>query len=104
MCHNVVCFNRSNISGLTVTTYDELFDKQNGRCGICGTDDPSKSDPRRKRFCIDHDHKTGKIRGLLCNKCNRTVGLFDDDIDIVRSALEYLSSTQDYKNLQDSNG
>ena len=41
-------------------------------------------------FCVDHDHKTNKIRGLLCNSCNRGLGYFRDDIRMVRKAAKYL--------------
>jgi hypothetical protein len=53
-------------------------------CWICGNLDT--------RICLDHDHKTGKIRGLLCNNCNRSLGLFKDSVDLLKKAIEYLGS------------
>lgn len=72
-------------SGLT---YDELLARQNGVCAICGS-----SHPRRKqstRFCVDHDHETGQVRGLLCGPCNTMIGLAREDIDVLNNAIIYL--------------
>jgi len=57
------------IYGVGATEYDRLLLNQNGRCAICGTTEPSNW-AKRKRFCIDHDHVTGVVRGLLCGRCN----------------------------------
>lgn len=51
-------------------------------CRICGNETD---------LCIDHCHKTGKIRGRLCGRCNRAIGLFKDDIDLLRAAVLYLT-------------
>jgi hypothetical protein len=59
--------------------------QQNNRCAICFTDfDGIKPQ-------VDHNHMTNKIRGLLCGKCNKAVGLLQDDPEIVQSAVRYLS-------------
>jgi hypothetical protein len=80
--------------GLTPEDYDVLLAKQNNSCGICGLDVSLNKGPGprngSKRFCVDHDHKTGRIRGLLCNDCNRGLGLFGDDGTKIRKAIEYL--------------
>jgi hypothetical protein len=65
--------------------YQEWLDKQEGRCAICRTDDPS---PKRF-FCTDHDHRTGKVRGLLCDRCNRGIECFRDDPKIIEQAMRY---------------
>lgn len=61
-------------AGLTVKKYNELFVKQNGRCGICNRHQTEFV----KNFDIDHNHKTGKIRGLLCHTCNKNLGLYEN--------------------------
>ena len=71
--------------GLEVDTYQQLVVRQGGACAICGTvaDDPWNMQ-------VDHCHTTGKIRGLLCHKCNKGIGLLGDDPDRVAAALRYL--------------
>ena len=49
-----------------------------------------KSPPGHKSLHIDHDHKTGKVRGLLCHGCNTAIGLMKDDVNILTKAIEYL--------------
>lgn len=63
--------------------YDERVRMQNGVCAICG----EKVDT----LVIDHDHRSGKIRGLLCNSCNWGLGHFKDSVEILRNAIDYLS-------------
>jgi hypothetical protein len=71
--------------GLTIEDYDAMLDAQGGVCALCGAE-PS---PKR-RLCVDHCHSTGAIRQLLCQRCNRTLGLFDDDPGWFTRAAEYL--------------
>ena len=57
-------------------------------CEICGV-----LEPRGKRGCgmhVDHDHRTGRLRGTLCHRCNRGIGMFDDDPEKMRRAVEYV--------------
>ncbi len=77
--------------GLTNEEYDELLEAQQGRCGICGTDKTGHS--KNKYFCVDHDHKTSKVRGLLCYKCNIALGHFQDNPSILLRAVEYLDNS-----------
>jgi hypothetical protein len=82
-------------SGIVIESrgiYDKLFSEQEGKCAICGTTNPGNKDPRRQRFCLDHDHITGKVRGLLCIDCNRAIGLLGDDVIRVQRAYQYLSA------------
>ncbi len=65
-----------------------LFDAQNGACKICRT--PAAD--LKKRLCVDHDHKTGFARGLLCESCNFALGKFRDNPTIVRAAASYLEA------------
>lgn len=70
--------------GLTMEEYEVILIKQNGMCAIC------KNLPGKKRLHVDHDHKTGKLRGLLCFKCNVGLGNFGDSTELLKAALEYL--------------
>lgn len=83
--------------GITETEYGEIWDEQNGHCAICG-DPPSsnctKSDGTPKLFSIDHDHETGKVRGLLCIRCNSMLGFAHDNCEILLKAAEYLLKHQ----------
>jgi hypothetical protein len=73
--------------GMNEEIYASLLAKQKGRCGICRIDKPSR---RRAHFDIDHCHRTLSVRGLLCERCNRGIGFFDDDPAVLRAAATYL--------------
>jgi hypothetical protein len=76
-------------SGWTVEAYQEAHDRQDGLCAICGR--PYGGGARAaSRLHADHDHKTGKRRGLLCNNCNRGIGYFEDDPALLAAAIEYV--------------
>jgi len=75
--------------GLTLQDYDDLLKEQNGCCKICGTTDP-RGQSKAGRFYVDHNHKTGKVRGLLCHDCNTAIGLLKDSPAIVAKAWDYL--------------
>ena len=77
--------------GITIDDYNRMFAKQNGCCAICKTHITQLNQPRKKYLCVDHDHHTGKIRGLLCDKCNRGIGLLQDNKEIVSNAYHYLN-------------
>lgn len=79
----------ANNYGITVEDYDRMFQDQGGRCKICGTLE-AHSNISGRRFSIDHCHATGKIRGLLCVRCNTGIGMFKDNIDYLISAISYL--------------
>src|SRR6266498_598017 len=59
--------------GLTPEEFEQLLASQGGRCAVCRSADPQT--PKRGTWCVDHDHVTGQIRGLLCNLCNRAIGM-----------------------------
>lgn len=81
--------------GLTVEQYNELLRRQGNSCAICRSPFGHVSKTgKQARLAIDHDHRTGKVRGLLCNSCNRGLGYLGDSSDILRSALHYLEDTQ----------
>jgi hypothetical protein len=78
--------------GLTPEDYEVMLQSQDGRCAICGTDEPGHVENRL--FDVDHDHVTGKVRGLLCQHCNMGMGQFGDDSDRLRKAADYLERTR----------
>ena len=87
-----VCFiERQRIKNLGVcnTQYAAMLEEQDGRCAICRND---LDHARNKKFAVDHDHRTGAIRGLLCTNCNTAIGLMDDDTDRIEAAIDYLNT------------
>jgi len=73
--------------GITIDIYDSMLKNQNGVCKICGKKD-------KRLLSVDHDHKTGKVRGLLCNKCNFALGYADDNPERLRDMARYLESQE----------
>lgn len=82
--------------GLTLEEFDVLSYLQNHVCAICQKAETTYDAKTKlvKNLTVDHDHVTGKIRGLLCNKCNFGIGYFDDNIDYIASAITYLNAHQ----------
>lgn len=74
--------------GITLEQYNQMFEAQNGVCAICGQPEILFN----KSLAVDHDHKTGKIRALLCGNCNHALGKFKDSQEILQSAINYLKS------------
>lgn len=78
--------------GLTRKQYEDMMRRQDGGCAIC----QSKfffDKPRNPRYpCVDHDHSTKKVRGLLCNMCNQGLGYFRDNPKALIRAVEYLKN------------
>jgi hypothetical protein len=72
---------KAKIYDISVEELTNLFNKSNGICAICN---------KKSNLSVDHDHKTGKVRGLLCPRCNFGIGNLGDDITILKSAIEYL--------------
>lgn len=73
---------------ITLEQYEEMF--ADPHCRICGSKGFVISRNGKAKLAVDHDHLTGKIRGLLCHNCNRALGLFGDSLDKLRKAIEYL--------------
>lgn len=80
--------------GITWEDYQELLVKQGHKCAICGSNDAQSERTSGKLF-IDHCHTTGKVRGLLCSKCNHALGQFNDDETLLFKAVDYLRSNKD---------
>lgn len=71
--------------GISALEYDRMLWKQNGRCAICGVEGNGG-----RRLVVDHDHKTGAVRSLLCDGCNQGLGAFKENPDALRAAISYL--------------
>lgn len=73
--------------GVTSAEYDRLLARQGGVCAICKQ---HRRDARNREMPVDHDHATKAVRGILCDHCNRIIGLFNDDPDVITAAVNYL--------------
>jgi Recombination endonuclease VII len=80
--------------GITLADYEAILDIQGGLCAICGKSEVMKRNGRITWLCVDHDHKTGKVRGLLCKHCNVMIGHGRDDPALLRSAIAYLEKSE----------
>lgn len=79
--------------GITREQYDSMLAGQKGKCAICGSKDSYSRNYKAtkvSKFAVDHCHSTGKVRGLLCTKCNRALGMVNDSIETVLRMAEYL--------------
>jgi hypothetical protein len=72
--------------GITIETYNQMLLEQNNSCAVC---ERQPTDFKRK-FSIDHDHKTGEIRGLLCDNCNHALGMVNDNSLLLQKLILYL--------------
>jgi hypothetical protein len=73
---------RKHFYGLSEEDFNKAFEESNGACGMCG---------RHEDLVIDHCHRTGKFRGLICRLCNGILGRFKDNTDLLQRAIEYLN-------------
>ena len=81
----------ANKYGLNYYDHLKMYGDQSGGCAICGTRlSMYKDNSEFKTACIDHDHKTGEVRGLLCNNCNIGIGMFKENIGRLFAAANYL--------------
>lgn len=80
-------YNLEKAYGLTEADYELMLRDQGGKCLICGIE---QSLTRNNRLNVDHDHSSGKVRGLLCGRCNTGLGMFGDSTVRVERALAYL--------------
>ena len=77
---------------ITNEEYESKYAKQEGKCSICKESFDS--------LCVDHNHDTGEIRGLLCKKCNLGLGNLKDSLELLRNAIDYL---KEYENGKENN-
>lgn len=80
--------------GITIEEYKQMHGEQDGKCAICLQEETARhpSDQNRiKRLAVDHCHTTGQVRGLLCDNCNRGIGLFKEDETRLTRAINYLN-------------
>jgi hypothetical protein len=89
--HKTALRNRKSILktkyGITLEEFNCMLKDQNNSCAICGCGNEKKNN---YGLCVDHCHKSGKVRRLLCNHCNLGLGYFGDDIELMKKAIEYL--------------
>ena len=71
--------------GISLEQYNEMYEKQGGVCAVC-------KEESNKKLCVDHDHNTGQVRALVCDRCNRAMGAANDDPTILKLCAEYLES------------
>ena len=76
--------------GITLQEHQEMYEKQNGHCAIC----KGEGDGKWKKLCVDHDHKTGKVRQLLCRNCNMVLGQVGDNKNLLEEMIKYLQKHQ----------
>jgi hypothetical protein len=73
--------------GITLAEHKQMFEEQKGLCAIC----KKEGDGKWKKLCVDHDHKTGKVRQLLCRNCNMVLGQVGDNVQNLQNMIEYLT-------------
>ena len=74
--------------GITVVDYERMFEAQGGLCKLCGQPPNNRWG---KLLAVDHCHRTNRVRGLLCDKCNKGLGQFDDSPELLKKAIQYLT-------------
>ncbi len=75
---------------INIEDYNKLLSEQNNKCAICKKVF-NEDDKKYKQINIDHDHKTGKIRGILCSPCNRSLGLMKENVESILNMIKYLN-------------
>jgi hypothetical protein len=79
--------------GITAEDYYNMLADQNNKCAVCESEEVNNSRISSGKLFIDHCHTTGKVRGLLCSKCNHGIGLLNDDTALLQKAIEYLNKS-----------
>ena len=78
--------------GITSCQYNKMFSEQNGKCKICKKVENHKT---KRLLTVDHCHTTGKVRGLLCHRCNCALGLLYDNQELLKKSIEYLKENEE---------
>ena len=81
----------AKLYGITLEQVQEMREQSNGICSICNREGKH----HHKRLVIDHDHKTGKVRGLICSSCNSMIGWCGEDTQTLQNLIEYLNRNKD---------
>jgi hypothetical protein len=76
--------------GLTLIDYEQMLLSQSALCAICHKEETCQINGRTLPLAIDHNHSTGAVRGLLCSKCNKALGGFNDSVELLLAAIDYL--------------
>lgn len=77
--------------GLSLAQYEAMVVARHGLCDIC------KQVPAKGRLVIDHEHATGMVRGLLCSNCNSAIGMFKDDVSLMKAGIQYVEGWTRFK-------
>ncbi len=77
--------------GITIDQYEMMLERQHYGCKICG-----QQCATGRSLAVDHCHQTGRVRGLLCIKCNKALGLLDDDVNRMNLAAQYLTCSGEW--------
>lgn len=83
-------YNRLKKYGVSQAEYDQMFENQEGKCLGCNRHQSKLT----RNLCVDHCHTSGKIRGLLCYKCNSAIGYMEENIDTMHNLIKYLIEHQ----------
>lgn len=76
---------------MTLDDYDLMFELQGGKCAICSQPEQQEFSGVVRRLSVDHNHKNGKVRKLLCQRCNAAIGMVKENIGILLNIIEYLN-------------
>lgn len=88
-------YDLKRIYGITLEEYNQMLISQNNSCAICKSTNP---EGKHNKFVVDHCHKNGHVRALLCTRCNLGIGAFKDNVDNLQSAINYLNKYNRIKN------
>lgn len=80
-------YNLKSKYNINTDLYEKMLAEQENKCAICKTSDPGEY---HGKFCVDHNHKTKEVRGLLCHNCNSALGNFYDNVSHLQNAILYL--------------
>jgi hypothetical protein len=79
--------------GIDYNEYNRMLNEQDHKCGICGDEGFTMAKHHELKLVVDHDHETGRVRGLLCHNCNRALGLLKDNTESLTKAINWISET-----------
>lgn len=97
--NNRRCYSwRLKAFGLTEEEYENMVKLQDGSCAICLKPETYLHKGVLQNLAIDHDHNTGKVRALLCAKCNKGIGIFNENTETMKSAIRYIEFHKESSN------